>query len=95
MNRNALLLAAGTSGAAACPIGVAGEMGFGVGVCDNADDLAAMSLTPMDGCDDPASSNYGNYVHSNGSVMVYVPAFCYRIGQPTAPSYERDGANAL
>lgn len=76
-------------------IGEAGGLGFGVGVCTNEEDLAAMSLTPMDGCDDPSSENYGNYVHSNGSVMVYVPAFCYRIGQPTAPSYERDGANAL
>lgn len=77
-------------------IGVAGHRGFGVGVYggDKAD-LTAMGLSPMDGCDDPASDNYGNYIHTNGSVMVFIPAFCYRIGQPTAPSYERDGANAL
>lgn len=49
----------------------------------------------MEGCDDPTSDNYGNYQHTNGSVMCFIPAFCYRIGQPTAPSYERDGSNAL
>lgn len=77
-------------------IGVAGQQGFGVGVYggDKAD-LTAMGLSPMDGCDDPASDNYGNYIHTNGSIMVFVPAFCYRIGNAAAPSYSRDGANAL
>ena len=49
----------------------------------------------MQGCKDPASENYGNYMHTNGSVMVFIPAFCYRIGHTSAPSYSRDGANAL
>ena len=94
MNKDVLLVG-GKSSSVLDSVGVAGEMGFGVGVCHNEEDLAAMELTPMDGCDDPSSENYGNYQHSNGSIMVYVPAFCCRIGQPTAPSYERDGANAL
>ena len=77
-------------------IGIAGQRGFGVGVYggDKAD-LTTMGLSPMSGCDDPASDNYGNYIHTNGSIMVFVPAFCYRIGNVAAPSYSRDGVNAL
>lgn len=77
-------------------IGEAGQMGFGVG-CYGGDpsDLDAMGLTPMDGCEDPSNENYGNYRHTNGSVMVFIPAFCYRIGNSAAPSYSRDRENAL
>lgn len=77
-------------------IGKAGQQGFGVGVYGgNPSDLTAMGLTPMNGRDDPSSDNYGNYVHMNGSIMVFIPAFCYRIGNATAPSYSRDGNDAL
>lgn len=90
-----LLLAGSRSGATAT-IGEAGGMGFGVG-CYPGDpsDLTAMGLTPMPGYDDPSHANYGNYQHTNGSVMVFVPAFCYRIGNAAAPSYSRDKENAL
>lgn len=77
-------------------IGKAGERGFGVGVYGGSpSDLKAMGLTPMEGCEDPNSVNYGNYVHTNGSIMCCIPAFCYRLGNTTAPSYSRDGADAL
>lgn len=77
-------------------IGIAGHKGFGVGVYGgDPADLIAMGLTPMDGCDDPSSDNYGNYVHTNGSIMCFIPAFCYRIGNPAAPSYARDNNDAL
>ena len=77
-------------------IGVAGQQGFGVGVYDGGKaDLTAMGLSPMSGCNDPTSDNYGNYIHTNGSIMVFIPAFCYRIGNSTAPSYSRDTVNAL
>lgn len=77
-------------------IGKAGERGFGVGVyAGSSSDLKAMGLTPMEGCEDPNSENYGNYVHTNGSIMCCIPAFCYRLGNATAPSYSRDGADAL
>lgn len=77
-------------------IGKAGQQGFGVGVYGgSSSDLKAMGLAPMEGCEDPASDNYGNYIHTNGSIMCCIPAFCYRLGNATAPSYSRDGADAL
>lgn len=95
MNENALLLLAGSKKVKSI-IGVAGSQGFGVGVYPgDPSDLTAIGLSPMNDCEDPASPNYGNYEHTIGSIMVFIPAFCYRIGRPTAPSYSRDGANAL
>lgn len=95
MDNNALLLLAGAKKIKQT-IGKAGQQGFGVGVYDgDPTDLTAMGLSPMQGCEDPASENYGNYKHTNGSVMCCVPAFCYRLGSSNAPSYSRDGANAL
>lgn len=77
-------------------IGFAGKQGFGVGVYGgDPADLTAMRLTPMEGCEDPTSDNYGNYIHTNGSIMCCIPAFCYRLGKPSAPSYERDAVDAL
>ena len=77
-------------------IGKAGQQGFGVGVYGGSpSDLNAMGLAPMEGCEDPTSDNYGNYIHTNGSIMCCIPAFCYRLGNATAPSYSRDGADAL
>ena len=77
-------------------IGSAGQQGFGVGVYGgDPADLTAMRLTPMEGCEDPTSDNYGNYIHTNGSIMCCIPAFCYRLGKATAPSYSRDGVDAL
>lgn len=77
-------------------IGVAGQQGFGVGVYGgDPADLTAMGLAPMEGCEDPTSDNYGNYIHTKGSIMCCIPAFCYRLGKTTAPSYKRDVVDAL
>ena len=93
---NRALLLCNVGGGANQSVGEAGGMGFGVGVYGgDQSDLTAMGLSPMNGYDDPSSDNYGNYQHTNGSVMVFVPAFCYRIGNAAAPSYSRDGNNAL
>ena len=90
------LLLRGAGGGISQTIGKAGDIGFGVGVYGGSSaDLAEMKLTPMVGYDDPSHANYGNYQHENGSVMCFVPAFCYRIGNPAATSYSRDGSNAL
>lgn len=95
MDNNALLLIAGAKKIKQT-IGVAGQQGFGVGVYGgDPADLTTIGLSPMQGCESPASENYGNYKHTNGSIMCCVPAFCYRLGNSTAPSYSRDGANAL
>jgi hypothetical protein len=77
-------------------IGIAGQQGFGVGVYGgDPADLTAMGLAPMEGCEDPTSDNYGNYIHTKGSIMCCIPAFCYRLGKATAPSYKRDAVDAL
>lgn len=77
-------------------IGIAGQQGFGVGVYGgDPADLTAMGLAPMEGCGDPTSDNYGNYIHTKGSIMCCIPAFCYRLGKATAPSYKRDAVDAL
>ena len=73
----------------------AGKLGFGVGVAPQAALASIGNLTPMEGYDDPSSDNYGNYQGDDGSVMCFIPAFCYRSGYDTAPTKERDGLNAL
>lgn len=93
-NSELLMLLGGKKSKSA--IGSAGRQGFGVGVYGgDPADLTAMGLTPMEGCEDPTSDNYGNYIHTNGSIMCCIPAFCYRLGKATAPSYSRDGMDAL
>jgi hypothetical protein len=93
-NSELLMLLGGKESKSA--IGRAGQQGFGVGVYGgDPADLTAMGLTPMEGCEDPTSDNYGNYIHTNGSIMCCIPAFCYRLGKATAPSYSRDGVDAL
>lgn len=77
-------------------IGKAGQQGFGVGVYGGSpSDLKAMGLAPMEGCGNPSSDNYGNYVHTNGSVMAFIPAFAIRIGNASAPLYSKYGADTI
>ena len=58
-------------------IGIAGTQGFGVGICPGP--LPA-GMAAMTGTTDPASDNYGNYQFTDGSVMVWLPAFYYKMG---------------
>lgn len=77
-------------------IGKAGQQGFGVGVYGgDPSDLTAMGLTPMEGCEDPTSENYGSYIHTNGSVMAFIPAFALRIGNVSAQLYSKYGADTI
>lgn len=77
-------------------IGIAGQQGFGVGVYGgDPADLTAMGLAPMEGCENPSSDNYGNYVHTNGSVMVFIPAFAIRIGNTSTPLYVKYKGDAI
>ena len=72
-------------------IGTPGIQGFGVGICP----ALPAGYAPMVGATDSASDNYGNYQYSDGSVMVWVPRFYYRIGSPASPLYGAYGANAI
>ncbi len=68
----------GGAGGAGTPssIGTPGQLGFGVGIAPEIPD----GFVAMTGTSDPASANYGNYQFSDGSVMVYIPAFFYKYG---------------
>lgn len=57
-------------------IGTPGQLGFGVGIAPE----IPTGFAAMTGTNDPASANYGNYQFSDGSVMVYIPAFFYKYG---------------
>lgn len=72
-------------------IGVPGTAGFGVGICPS---LPA-GFTPLPGCTDPLSANYGNYQFSDGSVMVWIPAFYLRLGHANNPTYAAYGVNSV
>lgn len=57
-------------------IGIAGALGFGVGVSPT---LPA-GMSGMAGYTDTTSANYGNYQYTDGSVMCWIPAFYYKWG---------------
>lgn len=72
-------------------IGTPGEVGFGVGICPS----PPAGYTPMAGHADRAHDNYGNYQFTDGSVMVWVPAFYYRINDARNPTHAGHGANSV
>lgn len=78
-------------------IGVPGELGFGVGAFPGpSSKLATMGLHEAEaGFSDPTSEHYCEYVHTNGSVMVFIPAFAIRIGNAAAPLYSKYGADTI
>lgn len=73
-------------------IGTQGAQGFGAGVYAG---TLPSGFTAMTGATDKANANYGNYQYSDGSVMVFVPKFFYRIGSASSPRYATYGANAI
>ena len=72
-------------------IGVPGTAGFGVGICPS---LPA-GFVPLPGSTDPLSVNYGNYQFSDGSIMVWIPAFYLRLGHASNPTYAAYGVNSI
>lgn len=72
-------------------IGIPGTAGFGVGICPS---LPA-GFTPLPGSTDPLSANYGNYQFSDGSVMVWIPAFYLRLAHAGNPTYAAYGVNSI
>jgi hypothetical protein len=73
-------------------IGTQGGQGFGVGIYPA---TLPSGFSAMSGATDPANANYGNYQYSDGSVLVFVPKFYYRIGHTSSPRYATYGANAI
>ena len=58
-------------------IGNPGEMGFGVGVCP--EEYLPPGMARMPRCFNLFADNYGNYRYADGSIMVFVPKFYYKI----------------
>ena len=82
-----------TKSAFTIPIGIAGAMDFGVAPCS--ENYASLGLSEMTGTTTAGHDNYGNYQHTNGSIVVWVPKFYYRVGNASAPQYATYGANSL
>lgn len=57
-------------------IGTPGNQGFGTGIHPGA---LPSGFSEMSGTVNIASDNYGNYQYDDGSVMVWVPAFFYKL----------------
>lgn len=85
-------------------IGTPGSLGFGVGICEDADTLAKLGMSAMDGTDDPESDNYGNYITAQKtsntttlvpSIFVYIPAFCYSFTDVPENIKEKSPYNAF
>ena len=81
---------AAISGVEVNSIGVPGQAGFGVGICP----VVPAGYMPLPGCTDKLSANYGNYQYSDGSVVVWVPAYWLRIGHAGNPTYGAYGVNS-
>jgi hypothetical protein len=71
-------------------IGIPGAAGFGVGICPS---LPA-GFTALPGHTDPMHANYGNYQFSDGSIMVWVPKFWYRLAHASNPTFAVHGVNS-
>ena len=74
-------------------IGIQGKKGFGVAPTDLP--FAVLGLAEMTGTNDITSDNYGNYIHTNGSIVCWCPKAYYRVGSPESPRFATYGANAL
>ena len=70
-----------------------GTKGFSVAPTDQP--FALLGLAEMIGTKDPASDNYGNYIHANGSIVCWLPKTFYRVGHPDSPRFATYGDNAL
>ena len=70
-----------------------GELGFSVAPTTEA--FAVLSLAEMTGTTTVGHDNYGNYIHTNGSIVCWMPRMWYRIGHTSSPRYATYGANAI
>lgn len=73
---NGIMIGTATGAGSINHIGTPGQQGFGVGIAPS----LPTNMAKLYGTDDPASDTYGNYQYSDGSIMVYIPAFYYKYG---------------
>ena len=73
-------------------IGKPGHAGFGTGTYPV---QLPSGFTELSGTHDVLSPEYGNYLYLDGSVMVWKPAFYYRIGHPSNPTFSMYGSNSV
>lgn len=74
-------------------IGIPGNQGFGVGICPSI--RMPVGMEPLSGHNIRGNSNYGNYVFRDGSIMVWIPKFYYRINHVSNPTYGEYGVNSV
>lgn len=72
-------------------IGTPGGAGFGVGVVPS----TPAGFSAMNGTATLGHDNYGNYQYADGSIMVWVPLFYYRIAHASNPTYAAHGVNSI
>lgn len=72
-------------------IGEQGGIGYGVGIAPTTPD----GYTLLPGTFTLGADEYGNYRYSDGSIMVWVPAFYARIGHADNPTYATYGVNSV
>lgn len=72
-----------------------GQKGFGIEPMQAGAPYAVLGLAEMDGTNTVGHDNYGNYIHTNGSIVCHYPKKYYRVGHPDAPQYATYGANSL
>jgi len=73
---NAVSLIQANFGSSLNNIGIAGTAGFGVGICP---DTLPAGMLALPGYNVVGHDNYGNYQYSDGSIMVWVPKFYYKV----------------
>ncbi|KAF0569146.1 hypothetical protein FQV37_339 [Psychrobacter nivimaris] len=71
-------------------IGIQGTALFGVGITD----ILPLGMSEMEGTTTAGHENYGNYQHSDGSIMCWIPMFYYRWGGADSPRATKYGLNA-
>lgn len=75
-------------------IGSPGEAGFGAGVYS--DGILPTGFTPQpEAYASGWADNYGNYKYQDGSIMIWIPKFYYRIAHASNPTYGTYGANSV
>jgi hypothetical protein len=72
-------------------IGIQGASTFGVGVTET----LPLGMSEMTGTRTVGHENYGNYRHTDGSIMCWIPMFYYRWGHADSPRTTKYGLNSL